>query len=200
MERGERTETPEEWEARYRRGETGWDRGGVSPALDQWRAAGLLSPGDRLLIPGCGRGHEVVALARAGFSVTAVDVAPSAVAAVRAALDAAGAEAEVVQADLFTWEAGAPFDAVYEQTCLCALPPSRWSGYEARLATWLRPGGWLLALFMQTGKEGGPPYHCDLSAMRALFDEATWSWPAEERMRVRHPNGYEELGYPLRRR
>lgn len=200
MEREETPLTGEEWEARYRRGEIGWDRGGVSPAVDHGRAIGALRPGDRLLVPGCGRGHEVVALARAGFAVTAVDLAPSAVAAVRTALDAAGVSAEVVEADLLAWKPAVSFDAVYEQTCLCALPPARWSAYQARLAAWLRPGGRLLALFMQTGRDGGPPFHCDVAAMRSLFDESTWSWPEGEPLRVPHPNGLVELAYPLTRR
>jgi len=200
MERDGSPLSGEEWEARYRRGETGWDRGGVSPAVDHWRTTGALRPGDRLLVPGCGRGHEVVALARAGFQVTAVDVASSAVAAVRTALDAAGAAAEVVEADLLTWEPVTPFDVVYEQTCLCALPPARWPDYQARLAAWLRPGGRLLALFIQTGRDGGPPFHCEVAAMRTLFDESTWSWPATEPLRLDHPNGLQELGYRLTRR
>jgi len=192
--------TDNEWEARYRRGETGWDRGAVSPAVDHWRASGALQPGDRLLIPGCGRGHEVVTLARAGFAVTAVDLAPSAVAAARAALDAAGAAAEVVEADLLAWEPDAPFDAVYEQTCLCALDPAHWPAYQSRLAAWLRPGGRLLAHFIQTGRDGGPPFHCDVATMRTLFPESTWVWPAAEPLRLRHPNGLEEVAYPLTRR
>ena len=32
----------------------------------------------RVLVPGCGGGYEVVALARAGFDVTALDSAPAA--------------------------------------------------------------------------------------------------------------------------
>jgi hypothetical protein len=71
------------WQARYDQGQTGWDRGGASPTLLRWLAAGDLRP-CRILVPGCGRGHEVVALAKAGFDVTGVDFAPAAVETVRA--------------------------------------------------------------------------------------------------------------------
>ena len=57
-----------EWEERYLSGRTAWDRGGVSPALRHWLASGALRAG-RVLVPGCGRGHEVAALAREGFQV-----------------------------------------------------------------------------------------------------------------------------------
>jgi SAM-dependent methyltransferase len=145
-----------DWEGRYRGGHTAWERGGLSPALHHWLASGVLKPG-RVLVPGCGRSHETVELARRGFQVTAVDIAPSAVQAERDAIRAAGISAEVVKADLLTWEPEGAFDAIYEQTCLCALAPSTWQDYAQRLHRWLRPGGRLFALFMQTGYPGGPP-------------------------------------------
>ena len=74
------------WEQRYRDDNTPWDRGETSRALLRWLDSGALRP-CRILVPGCGRGYEVVELARRGFEVTAVDMSPSAVAHARAALD-----------------------------------------------------------------------------------------------------------------
>ena len=73
------------WQAKYDQEQTGWDRGNASQTLLRWLAAGELRP-CRILVPGCGRGHEVVALAKAGFYVTGVDFAPTAVAAVQSQL------------------------------------------------------------------------------------------------------------------
>lgn len=56
--------------------------------------------------------------------------------------------------DVTTWLPDAPFDAVYDQTCLCALPPSLWAAYEARLRRWLRPGGRLFVVFIMTFLNG----------------------------------------------
>jgi len=190
---------PHEWEARYREGNTGWDRGGVSPALQAWLDTGDLAP-CRTLIPGCGRGHEIMTLARLGFAVTGIDFAPSAVAHVRRNLSRQELHAEVLEADVLGWQPEAPFDAVYEQTCLCALPEEAWPDYAARLYGWLRPAGSLFALFMQTGQPGGPPRHCDLLRMRQIFDEDRWHWPESEPMLVPHRNGRFELGYVLERR
>ncbi len=188
----------EAWEARYRRGETGWDRGAPSPALQAWLGAGELAP-CRVLVPGCGRGHEVVALARLGFEVTAIDIAPSAVHALKRALEDEGLAARVILGDLFAFEEAAAFDAVYEQTCLCAIEPARRAAYAQRLHAWLKPEGRLLALFMQTGREGGPPFHCDLLAMRRLFAESHWEWPEATPLFVPQRSGRFELGYVLRR-
>jgi len=200
-----------DWEQRYQKGETGWDRGAASPALSHWLAAelagdlqgdltGELTEAARILIPGCGRGHEVLALAERGFDVTAIDIAPSAVAHLKQQLIEAQLQAEVILGDLFSYAPEASFDAVYEQTCMCAIQPDQRAAYEQQLYGWLKPGGRLLALFMQTGAEGGPPFHCDVPDMRGLFPVSRWQWPSAEAQKVPHNNGLFELGYALMRR
>ncbi len=191
-------QTAERWEERYRSGKTGWDRGQVSPALESWVKSGLM-PAGRILIPGCGRGHEVCYLAAQGYDVTAVDIAPSAIVALQKNLDEGHHSAQLIQADLLEWEPDSPFDAIYEQTSLCAIDPLDWPNYVHRLATWLKPGGHLFALFMQTDREGGPPYHCDLDIMRKLFSADVWSWDAVHAMKIEHPSGIHERGFVLTR-
>ncbi|GAV21056.1 magnesium-protoporphyrin O-methyltransferase [Mariprofundus micogutta] len=180
------------WEAKYENKETGWDRGGFSPALSTWLET--LEP-CRILVPGCGRGHEVIELARRGFDVVAVDVATPAINHMQAMLEKEKLSATLIHADLFELELE-PFDAIYEQTCLCALQPTQWEKYEQWLHTQLKPGGQLLALFMQTGAEGGPPFHCDLSTMKPLFDVSRWQWP-DNNETVVHPSGRHELAHLL---
>ncbi|MDX8406848.1 MAG: methyltransferase domain-containing protein [Mariprofundaceae bacterium] len=188
-----------DWEQRYQKGETGWDRGASSPAIEHWLSAVLQAPA-RILIPGCGRGHEVLALAAQGFDVTAIDIAPSAVTHLKQQLAQAQLQAEVILGDLFNYAPETPFDVVYEQTCLCAIRPEQRAAYEKQLYGWLKPGGRLLALFMQTGAEGGPPFHCDVQDMRELFPASRWQWPQAEAQKVPHHNGRFELGYTLMRR
>ncbi len=139
-----------DWESRYRDGNTGWERPGLNPAFLAWRESGALAP-CRILVPGGGRSVEPVAMADGGFDVTVVDAAASAVAAQRARLERLNVAARVEQADLLAWNPAAPFDAIYDQTCLCALPPAILPDYATRLHRWLRPGGTLFILFMQTG-------------------------------------------------
>ncbi len=189
----------QEWEKRYRAQKTGWDRGQASPALQHWLQQGLV-PAGRVLVPGCGHGHEVAELIRAGCEVTAVDIAAQPVMRLKAQLSALGLSADVVQADLLHWQPAEPFDVIYEQTCLCAIEPDYWTDYEQRLASWLLPGSHLLALFMQTGQAGGPPYDCPVPDMRTLFDPARWQWPNEPALEVPHPTGLVEKGYALVRR
>lgn len=182
-----------DWEARYQAGSTRWDRGGPSPSLEPWLELTELEPGARIVVPGCGFGHEVPALAARGFRVIGLDVAPTPVEQLRRELARQRLEAEVVQADMLAWEPHGTVDGVYEQTSLCALAPEQWLDYERQLHAWLRPGGELFACFMQTGREGGPPYHCALPDMRALFAPDRWEW-REDAGRTDHTNGkYEEL-------
>jgi len=193
------------WQDLFERGQMPWDRAGVNPQLEDWLASGALSP-CRILVPGSGSGYEVVALAQLGFDVTGLDYAPAAIARAQKALDAAGAKALLVEGDVLSWQPDRPFDAIYEQTCLCALHPDDWRPYAERLWNWLRPQGRLFALFVQylrpsaaDGTIAGPPYHCDITAMRALFPEPQWAWPKPPYPRTTHPAGLAELAVLLRK-
>jgi hypothetical protein len=53
---------------------------------------------------------------------------------------------------------------------------------------------------LEEGRIEGPPYHCDINAMRALFPAPRWDWPAPPYAQVPHPNGGHELAVVLTRR
>jgi SAM-dependent methyltransferase len=150
---------PQMWDDRYAEGLTGWDLGAAPPVLlglieDELRPAG------RLLVPGCGHGHDSLALARAGWEVTGLDFAPRAVAAARASAKTAGVAVTYEQGDLFempTAWTGA-FDAIWEQTCYCAIHPDRRDEYVAAMARVLASAGRYVGLFMNHQKPDGPPF------------------------------------------
>jgi hypothetical protein len=177
-----------DWEGRFREGTTRWERPALHPAFVDWQKNATLAP-CRILVPGAGRSTEPLALADAGFDVTVVDASPTAVATQRARLERMHLQVRVELADLFTWQPPTPFDAVYDQACLCALPPALWPDYAARLRSWLQPGGRLFILFMQTGKPDGPPFHCGITAMRTLFDATHWNWPEVVPEAMPHQSG-----------
>lgn len=201
--------TPEFWQERFDKQETRWDRGGPSPQLLAWLDSGELQP-CRIAVPGCGGGWEVAELATRGFEVVGLDYTPAAVERTRALLRQKGLVAEVTQADVLTHQPERPFDAVYEQTCLCAIHPDHWVRYAGQLHRWIRPGGALWALFMQRprpeaveqGLIEGPPYHGDINAMRALFPQSAtggWVWPKPPYPQVPHPQLMHELAVRLQR-
>ncbi len=201
------------WQDRFDRGDLPWDRGQVSPQVAAWLAAGVLQAGQRVAVPGCGSGHEVLALAQAGCKVVGVDYAQGAVDLSRARLLGAGSSAaqaaaeRLVCADVLQWQPAEPLDAVYDQTCWCALHPDRWSDWAAQLHRWIRPGGSLCLLAMQALRDNaaegvieGPPYHLDIHMLRALLPATRWRWPAPPYTRVDHKGGRFELALHLQRR
>lgn len=173
------------WQERFDQQQTPWDRGAASPQLLAWLDRGELAP-CRILVPGCGSGWEVAELARRGFDVTALDYAPAAVDKTRALLQSQQLSGTVLQADVLQYAPDQPFDAIYEQTCLCALHPDHWSAYARNLHDWLAPGASLWGLFLQMprpaatreGRIEGPPYHCDINAVRALFPDPAGPGPS----------------------
>ncbi|WP_158746125.1 methyltransferase domain-containing protein [Acidisphaera sp. L21] len=186
-----------DWEARFKAERTPWERPSLHPAFTTWRASGALAP-CRIMLPGAGRSAEPRALAQDGFDVTIVDAAATAVAVQQARFQSFSLPGRIEAADLLEWTADAPFDAVYDQTCLCALPPPVWPSYVAQLHRWLRPGGRLFLLLMQTGKPDGPPFDCPPDEMRTLFG-AAWQWPDTLIAAVPHWDGKEEIPVVLTR-
>jgi len=191
-----------DWEARFQADDAPWERGMVHPALSDWIESGHLAPKTRVLVPGCGRSAEPLALAKAGCIVTASDIAPSAVRHQIQAFEAAKLSGTLLETDGLTYRSEEGFDALYEQTFLCAIHPHHRAAYERMAHAVLKPGSLFLALFMQKEARGGPPYGCDLLAMRTLFTSERWHWPEVDLKPYPHPrlNDKAELAAVLIRR
>lgn len=162
---------PTDWDERYRTGETPWDKGAPHPALIAFLKAQPVH--GRVLVPGCGLGHDVRALAATADEVTGLDIAPAAIRASKAQ-PAIGGERYVL-GDLFALPPAmrGAFDCVFEHTCFCAIDPGLRTDYVAAVAGALRPGGHLLAIFyldpgLDPG-EGGPPFGTSKLELDALF-------------------------------
>lgn len=158
---------PAYWEADYRNQDTPWDLGQAAPALTAWLPG---HPGKKLraINPGCGRGHDAFALGRAGYEVLAVDFAPTAVAAVRAA---AKPGVTALETDLFTLSAEqvGTFDLWFEHTCFCAIDPAMRPRYVETARKLIKPDGLLLAVFFTHGDTGGPPFDVRPEEIERLF-------------------------------
>ncbi len=162
---------PSFWEDLYQRGEGGWDLGEATPPLARWAAEHpQLVDGKRVLVIGCGRGHDARMLARAGGVVTAVDFAADAVADARALAAKEGVAMEVWQADLFELPLRPErYDLCVEHTCFCAIDPARRAEYVEAVRGVLVDGGHLVALFYAHDRPGGPPFTTDDEELGRLF-------------------------------
>jgi len=145
---------PEFWEMRYQASFTPWDAGAVPARLREY--VGQHRPTGRVLVPGCGSGHDVRFLAEAGLDVQGIDFSP---AALEAALPVLGTFAGRVRlADFFDPGLDGPWALVYERAFLCSLPRRLWADWAARVGELLAPGALLAGFFFFGEGERGPPY------------------------------------------
>lgn len=148
------------WEELYRSGDTRWEKGEPAPGLvDFLESEKGLTPG-KVLVPGCGMGHDVRAWAKAGFSVTGLDLAPSAVRSAQERTASAGLQAEIRLGDFLQLEPMAHFDWIFEHTLFCAINPERRDEYVRALLRWLKPDGQFLAVHYMLRDMDGPPFGC----------------------------------------
>jgi SAM-dependent methyltransferase len=143
------------WDERYRAGFTPWDARGVPEELK--RFVERVHPGRRVLVPGCGSAYEAGYLDERGFEVTAIDIAPEAVARARSILGTAVSDRILREADFFTLEM--QVDWIYERALLCALPVRLWDAYAATVRRLLAPGA-LLAGFFFVDDAAAEPRRC----------------------------------------
>lgn len=146
-----------------------WDKGEAHPALRGWLAGHPLV--GRGLVPGCGYGHDVRALAASGNDVLGFDISPSAIAGAQKFPPVGSEHYQIGDffAPLEDWTAR--FDWIFEHTCFCAIDPSSRAAYASQVIRLLKPGGYFLAIFYRDPGAGrdGPPFGCTLEELDGLF-------------------------------
>ena len=158
---------PNHWEKLYREGRLPWDVGGVPIEFENYLARE--APPGRALVPGCGSAYEAVSLATAGHQVLGIDFSPAAIERARKITQGSTAQLEV--ADFFSLDSGM-FDLVYERAFMCALPPSERANWSRKIASVIRPGGFLVGYFFLDGDElDGPPFGIHSEDLDALLGE-----------------------------
>ena len=165
---GDQLTDPVDWEARYRAGDTPWDEG-ASPALTAFLSKHPMQ--GEILVPGCGTGHDVRAIAMLGGRVLGLDLSETALRMARSTPHVG--EEGYEQANLFDLPASwtGRFDWVVEHTCFCAIPPSRRSDYLQAITRVLKPKGHYLGIFYMTpAAPQGPPHGTTREEISTLFD------------------------------
>ncbi|MEU8252815.1 class I SAM-dependent methyltransferase [Micromonospora inaquosa] len=164
------------------------------------RETGALVPGSAL-DAGCGAGAEAIWLATHGWQVTAVDIAPVALAraAERATDSGVSERVRWVEADLTAWVPETRFDLVTTHYAHPAMPQL---GFYQRIAGWVAPGGTLLIVGHlhsneATGQGHGhahghghhPPDEASvtLADITAGLDNASWEIVTAEEQRRTMP-------------
>lgn len=157
--------TDKAWEALYQTGDAGWDMGEPSPPLMALLETGLLPPPpSRVLVPGCGNGHELPVLAKENYFVIGVDFAPTAIRNCKKKLKSIiKKNHKVLKADLLKPSKDLrknSVDWVFDQTFFCALRPEQREEYAKTMSRLIRPGGEIWALNIRTDYNNRQPYDC----------------------------------------
>ncbi|XP_058101917.1 probable thiol methyltransferase 2 isoform X1 [Magnolia sinica] len=122
--------TDDGWDKCWEQGLTPWDLGGPTPVILDLLKTGAL-PNGRVLIPGCGSGYDVVAIASPERYVVGLDISDSAIKIAR------------------------------EKHCrfFCAIEPSLRSSWASKVKDLLKADGELITLmFPISDHVRGPPY------------------------------------------
>jgi len=161
-----------EWQRRYEQEDTPWDKGAPSPALaDFLRERGMAG---RVLVPGCGRGHDARAIAaQPGATVVGLDISPLAVAQAQKLTPETASNLSFVTGDFFKLppEFTGSFDWLVEHTCFCAIDPSLRHDYVLAAARALRDGGRIFGVvYMNPDSDSAPPFPVSREELSALFE------------------------------
>src|SRR5437016_3605963 len=147
-----------DWEERYKTGDMPWEKGEASPGLVDFLAAHPKLPCGKVCVPGCGTGHDARAWAKHGFTVTGLDLAPSAIRLSQERTAAAGLKASFRKCNFLRDKSATRFDWVFEHTLFCAIDPSEREQYVKAVLRWLKPGGQYLAVNYLIPDKDGPPF------------------------------------------
>jgi SAM-dependent methyltransferase len=162
-----------DWQRRYEQNDTPWDKGAPAPALQRYLQGNAIS--GRVLVPGCGHGHEVRALAeRPACSAVGLDLSSTAIAEANrfAVQPGVGSSVTFVTGDFFqlTPEMTGTFDWLVEHTCFCAIEPRLRPDYARAAASALRTGGKIFGIFyLNPETESGPPFAVTREELARLF-------------------------------
>ena len=175
----------EGWLDRWATGRTGWHEEDGNAALKSYWPVN--TDAKRVLVPLCGKSHDLVWLARRGHEVVGVELAEEAIheffadndLAYRAEsgehLDRYSADdlpISIYCGDYFRFDA-APFDALYDRGALVAMPETLRPAYVEHTRKLLRPDAirLLITLEYDQGVVQGPPFSVPLSEIGTYWSD-----------------------------
>jgi methyl halide transferase len=162
-----------EWQRRYEENDTPWDKGAAAPALIKFLREKQIA--GRVLVPGCGRGHEVRALGtQPQATVIGLDLSAQAIAQARElSAHLSQQRVDFTEGDFFHLPADfiTSFDWLVEHTCFCAIEPRQRPDYVLAASTALRTGGKIFGIFyINPDTENGPPFAVSKEELSEWFD------------------------------
>ena len=176
------------WLKRWREKQIGFHQNGVHADLQRHAGQWIRSPGHQILVPLCGKSHDLAWLVRRGHHVVGVELSELAIEALHEEhnIDAVVTEEApynvwrsvsltVLQGDFFDLDPATHgiFDRAWDRASLVALPPNLRPGYVQKLKHMLSPNAKILlnAFAYDQSKIDGPPFSVPEEDVRALFND-----------------------------
>lgn len=148
------------WDSRYRgSSRPPWDKGFASNHLKAAVKDGHVKPG-RAVVLGCGTGTNAVYLAKKGFDVTAIDIAPTALNLAEQKAKKASVKVRWLLADVLAPPADlAPFDFIFDRGCYHGVRRANARGYVKAAKQLSKRGTQVLIIAGNANEERhyGPP-------------------------------------------
>ena len=156
------------WSDRYKTDSTGWDLGSISPPIKAYFDQ-IEDKSVRILIPGCGNGHEAEYLFKNGFvNVHVIDLAEEPLKNLKSRIPSFP-DAYLHLGDFFEHEG--TYDFIVEQTMFCAIDPSLRQAYANKSHELLSKDSTLIGVLFSRDFDGGPPYGGTKDEYQVYFRE-----------------------------
>ncbi|CAN0922980.1 Probable thiol methyltransferase 2 [Linum grandiflorum] len=159
------------WDKCWEQGLIPWDLGRTTPVILHLLQAGTLPKG-RALVPGCGTGYDVVAMACPERFVVGLEISDKAIEKANQLFSNSpnSNHFAFVKAEFFNWNPSEKFDLIFDYTFFCAIEPNMRPEWAQRINDLLRPDGELITLiFPISDHVGGPPYKVSVSEYEELL-------------------------------
>jgi len=169
------------WDSRYRRKTRApWDTGKIAIELKKVVEDGTIKPG-RAVVLGCGTGTNSIYLASKGFDVTALDIAPTALAMAKTKADKAKASVRWMLVDVTAVPKLKPFDFIFDRGCYHGVRRSNAKGFVESARKLSRAGTKFLILAgnANEARHYGPPRVKEADIRKDFTSSFDFTWLRE---------------------
>jgi len=189
----------EGWDSAYRRDRRpGWDTRRPASELSKVVEGGSV-PAGRAVVLGCGSGTNAVYLARKGFEVTGIDVAPTALNQAQQQAEKAGVKVRWLLADVLAVPELKPFDFIFDRGCYHGVRRHDAAGYAKTVRRLSRGGTFCLILAgnANEARHYGPPRVKEAEIRADFSAEFDFRWLRETRFDTMVPGGKGPLAWSI---
>jgi len=159
------------WNNKYLNNEHRWDIGKNTPFFIEQEKS--FKNNSKIMIPGCGLGHDAIYFAQKKHFVDAVDFSMFAIDHINKISKNLNIAINAINDNFFTLDDfyNDKYDYIVEYTFFCAINPIERYKYAKKCYDLLKVGGALKGIFLPLNAEtaSNPPFHVSLEEINKLF-------------------------------